>query len=301
MRILMTGATSGIGLETAKTLISRGDVELVVAARSLETAPDAIKSKGLLVPVRLESLASVRALTNELQSVLPFDRLVLNAGVQCTTAMRSDDGFEFTFAVNHLAHYLLARLLALKLEKNGRIIFTASGTHDPEKKTGIPAPRHAQAAWLAHPSNDPQLDESPMTAGRRAYSTSKLCNIMTARELARRLGSIRPDLAVMAYDPGFTPGTGLARNYPGLVGAIFKYIMPLMTPRSDSVSTPANSGRLLAELVTAPNYQSARGQYYVMHGTSLRPRDPSILALDNAACAKLWDDSAGLVGLPRDM
>jgi NAD(P)-dependent dehydrogenase (short-subunit alcohol dehydrogenase family) len=209
----------------------------------------------------------------------------------------SEDGFELTFAVNHLAHYLLVRLLAPTLASGARIIFTASGTHDPEEKTGMPAPRHAEAARLAHPSRDPQLDESPMSAGRRAYSTSKLCNIMTVRELARRIEATRPDLAVIAYDPGFTPGTGLARNYPGIAGAIFKYVMPWTTRRSASVSTPANSGRLLAELISAPHYARSRGQYFVMQGASLQPRDPSMLARDAVAGAKLWDDSAGLVGL----
>ena len=296
----MTGGTSGIGLEAAKRLLGRGDVELTVAARRTSSAPRSRNGAARIVPVHLESLASVRTLAGKLQSEAAFDALVLNAGVQCTSAQTSRDGFELTFAVNHLAHYLLARLLAPTLAPGGRIIFTASGTHDPDMKTGVPAPRHADAQRLACPSQDPQRDGNPMKAGRRAYSTSKLCNIMTARELARRLAPMRPDLAVIAFDPGFTPGTGLARNYPGFAGAIFKYVLPLTTRRSLSVSTPQNSGRLLSELVVAPDYQDARGQYYVMHGTELLPRDPSALARDPEACAKLWDDSAELVRLPAN-
>ena len=301
MRVLMTGGTSGIGLHAARRLLSSRDAELTVAARQTGARPGSRNARPRMLPVRLESLASVRDLARALQAEPAFDVVALNAGVQCTTAQTSEDGFELTFAVNHLAHYLLARLLAPTLAPGGRIIFTASGTHDPEEKTGMPAPRHADAIRLAFPARDPQRDANPMKAGRRAYSTSKLCNIMTARELANRLAPTRPDLAVIAYDPGFTPGTGLARNYPGLTGVIFKYVMPLTTRRSPSVSTPENSGRLLSELATGQEHQAARGQYYVMRGEDLNARDPSVLARDPAACARLWDDSAALVGVPANL
>lgn len=298
MRVLMTGGTSGIGLEAAKALLSRGDMDLTVAARNPAKVAHALRGKAHVILLRLESLASVRDVATGLHAAPPLDVLILNAGVQFTVPTTSEEGFELTFAVNHLAHYLLARLAASNLAPGGRIILTASGTHDPAEKTGMPAPRHADAEKLAYPSQDPQRDTQPMKAGRRAYSASKLCNIMTVRELSQRLEVIRPDIAVIAYDPGFTPGTGLARNYPGLAGALFKYVMPWTTRKGAGVSTPAISGRLLAELATSPDYRDARGQYFAVRSASLKACAPSVLARDPAACAKLWDDSAHLVGLP---
>jgi NAD(P)-dependent dehydrogenase (short-subunit alcohol dehydrogenase family) len=300
MRIFMTGGTSGIGLEAARALLAQDGVDLTIAARRPEAVPSALRGKARIAPVHLESLASVRDLAESLGTEAPFDALLLNAGVQCTSPMTSQDGFELTFAVNHLAHYLLARLLVPSMAQGGRIIFTASGTHDPAEKTSVPPPRHADAAKLADPSQDAQRDANPMTAGRRAYSSSKLCNIMTARELSRRLQPSRPDIAVTAFDPGFTPGTGLARNYPGPTGLLFKYLLPLITRRGPGVSTPAISGRLLADLGTKPAYAEAHGLYFAVRSGVLRQLEPSVLARDPAACAALWSDSARMTGLTSE-
>jgi NAD(P)-dependent dehydrogenase (short-subunit alcohol dehydrogenase family) len=191
----------------------------------------------------------------------PIDALVLNAGVQCVGPRQSADGYELTFAVNHLAHYLLTRLLAPHLSGGGRIVITTSGTHDPLEKTGMPAPRHADAWRLAYPCRDPDADRRQGRAGRRAYTSSKLCNVMTVCMLARKLAAIRPDVAVCAFDPGLTPGTGLARNYPWPAGPFFRHVLPLIVRRTARISTPSVSGGLLAELVTSPDFSTARGDY----------------------------------------
>lgn len=207
MRIVMTGATSGIGLEAARELRRRG-AELIVGMRSDRSElPDGVRRAAL----DLADLDSVRAFAAEVGRE-PIDVLIGNAGMQVTAPRRSRQGYELTFATNHLAHYLLARLLLPGMAPGGRVILTSSGTHDPEQKTGMPPPRHADAELLAHPERDPHADPKPGVAGRRAYSSSKLCNLMTVRELARRTPE-RPDLAVIAFDPAFVPGTGLARDY----------------------------------------------------------------------------------------
>jgi NAD(P)-dependent dehydrogenase (short-subunit alcohol dehydrogenase family) len=299
MRIVMTGGTAGIGLEAAKALLAAG-AAITLGARAPERLPGALRGRVEARPLDLSRLESVRAFVARLAGETPVDALILNAGLQVTKPRRSADGHELTFAVNHLAHYLLARLAIPYLATGARVILTASGTHDPEQKTAMPPPRHADAPLLADPDRDQGLDRDPTVAGRRAYSTSKLCNVMTVRTLAAALSGSRPDVMVAAFDPGFTPGTGLARDYPPPVGLIFRFAMPLVV-RGARVSTPRLSGGLLADLATAPRYLASRGAYWSFHRGRIEDIAPSVLARDEAACAKLWRDSARMVGLPEAM
>jgi NAD(P)-dependent dehydrogenase (short-subunit alcohol dehydrogenase family) len=295
MHIVMTGATGGIGLEAFRNLSSDPNHSLLIGARTPLKAPEEVKARARFVDLDLTSLQSVQTFVTKVLEGPPIDALVLNAGIQCVSPQTSADGYELTFAVNHLAHTLIAQRLAAHMAPNGRIIFTASGTHNADENTGIPSPNHANATFLAFPAKDPSLDKNQMTAGRRAYSTSKLCNIMTGRSLAKALQASRPDIAICSFDPGFTPGTGLARSYPGPVGLIFRYLMPIFVRKGERVSTPKNSGRLLAQLVQRPDYASARGQYFAVRGTSLHDTKPSTLALDDAACDALWTNSQSLL------
>jgi NAD(P)-dependent dehydrogenase (short-subunit alcohol dehydrogenase family) len=295
MVLVMTGATSGIGLEAMRALLARGVVKPVIGVRNPATIPLDLVKRVDARPLDLNSLASVRAFAATLVGT-PLQALVLNAGGQVGDVTKSADGFERTFAVNHLAHYLLVRLLTPQMATDGRIILTASGTHDPAQKTGMPPPHHADASKLANPATDPARDASAGTAGRRAYSASKLCNVMTARELALRQKQDRPDLMVASFDPGFVPGTGLVRDYPAPISWAFRKVLPLLLS-STRISTPEVSGALLADLVLLESYASARGDYWSVRQRQLKRVEPSLLARDAAASSKLWDDSAKLVGL----
>jgi NAD(P)-dependent dehydrogenase (short-subunit alcohol dehydrogenase family) len=297
MKIVMTGATGGIGLEAAQRLSTSGTNRLIVGARTPDRLPGPLKGRAEAFALDLASLASVRTFAAAVAEGDPIDALVLNAGIQNVTDAKSADGFELSFAVNHLAHYLLIRLLLPRMAPSGRIILTASGTHDPAEKTGIPPPRHIDAAKLAWPHQDPELDRRRIVRGQRAYSTSKLANVMTARELAHRTDGAHPDLTIIAFDPGFTPGTGLARDYPGPSGLIFRFLLPLLVKRTDRVSTPQNSGRLLAELVTDPAHAGLRGRYMAVRRQAVLDAPPSAVAHDAELAERLWDNSAGLVGL----
>ena len=299
MFIVMTGATDGIGLFAARDLLARGH-DLRVGSRTPDKAARVLRAvpaggRVAFEPLDLGDLASVRAFAGRVLAGPPIDRLVLNAGLQQIRPTRSAQGLDLTFAANHLAHWLLVDLLTRHMAPDGRIILTASGTHDPDQKTGMPPPRHADARLLAYPELDSELDADPGKAGRRAYSASKLCNVMTARELARRLAESRPDLAVIAFDPGFSPGTGLARSYPPPLGLVFRYILPLVV-RGDRISTPAVSGRLLAALAAEPAYADSRGAYWAVNRRRLIEEPPSALARDDDACRRLWEDSAALAG-----
>ena len=159
----------------------------------------------------LASLASIRAFVKEF-SVLnlpPLGAIVGNAGVQFVQRRTySEDGFETTFAVNHLGHFLLINLLLGYFAVTpSRIILVSSDTHDPAEITGMPAPHFSVPKLLAKPEQEPYLkDKSIGIAGRTAYTTSKLCNILCAYELSRRLESEGYNITVNVFNPGLMLG-----------------------------------------------------------------------------------------------
>jgi NAD(P)-dependent dehydrogenase (short-subunit alcohol dehydrogenase family) len=294
MRIVMTGATAGFGLFAAERLLASG-ASLTIGARSPAALPPALAGGAQALPLDLDALANVRTFAAALGEE-PIDALILNAGLQLAKPATSADGFERTFVVNHLAHYLLLRLLAPRLAPGARVILTGSGTHDPAEKTPVTPPVHADANRLAHPETDPTAEKGTRQACFRAYSTSKLCNIMTAREAAKRLSGSRPGLSVMSFDPGYVPHTGLGRDNGRVIAALVSTILPFLMKR-DRSSTIPRSGQFLADLALAPPYAACTGEYWSVRGPALLRLEPSVLARDDAACARLWDDSARLVGL----
>lgn len=289
MRIVMTGATAGFGLFAAERLVEAGH-ELIVGARHATTPPATLAGRATFLPLDLDALANVRAFAAALGQA-PIDRLILNAGLQLARPARSADGFERTFAVNHLAHFLLLNLLRDRLAPDARVIFTGSGTHDPAEKTPVTPPIHAEAEYLAYPERDPRREWGARRAGFRAYSSSKLCNIMTAREAAARA----PAPTFLSFDPGYVPHTHLARDNPAWIAALVSYIVPLLM-RGDRSSTIPRSGQFLADLALGDEYAGESGAYWSVRGKALVKLEPSELARDPVAARKLWDDSLCLVG-----
>jgi NAD(P)-dependent dehydrogenase (short-subunit alcohol dehydrogenase family) len=287
--IVMTGATSGLGQVAAQRLVDGGH-HLIIGARG-SGAPSGTDIR----PLDLGSLGAVRAFAATIDR--PVEALVLNAGMQrLDVEARTVDGFEQVFATNHLAHYLLARLLLPQIADGGRIVLTSSGTHDPAEKTGIPAPRHADAGMLADPTTDPRRDSRAQIAGLRAYSMSKLCNLMTARSLAEHPDVLARGIAVHAYDPGFIPTTGLARRAPWIVRSAIMPLISLFARLMPGMNSLADGGKGLAAL--ADGSVGNERVYMSLRGGKPTWPDPSMLARNDAACAKLWADSAVLVGLP---
>lgn len=293
--IVMTGATAGFGRVAAEQLLARPGTRLIVGARG---AP---LSGVETLPVDLASLVQVRRFAGAVEAALgdgAIDSLILNAGLQFADAdHRSADGFETTFAVNHLAHYLLLRLLLPRLAEGGTILLTSSGTHDPAEKTIIPAPRHATAEKLAYPDRDPDLDKRPRDAGGRAYASSKLCNVLTARALLGQPVVAERNVAVVAYDPGATPGTGLVRSAAWPVRLAWRLPAWLLRPILRETSTLAEAGGALADLGTGVLRPPPGRLYATLRGGRINWPDPSRLARDDAVMTALWDDSARLVGL----
>jgi NAD(P)-dependent dehydrogenase (short-subunit alcohol dehydrogenase family) len=292
MRIVMTGATAGLGRVAAARLAAAGH-DVVAGARDARRLPAGVAG----LTLDLARLASVRAFAEALGDG-PIDALALNAGGQRPDVeARSADGFELTFATNHLAHYLLLRLLMPRLRDGARIVLTSSGTHDPAEKTGVPPPRHADARLLADPALDPRRDRSAVAAGMRAYSASKLCNLMTARALAASPEAAARRWTVLAYDPGLTPGTSLVRAQPWAVRTLVWPLLPLMVPFAKGMNRLDDAGRALADLAAETTPPAGRIYAALRKGRITWP-DPSELARDDTATAALWTDSAALVGLP---
>lgn len=288
--IVMTGASSGIGKVAAQRLTERG--HRVIGGACDLTSPETVEAR----PLDLSNLDTVRDFAATLNTT-QFDTLVLNAGRQAyDVTTRTAQGFECTFGVNHLAHYLLARLLLPQIRYGGNLVFTSSGTHDPATKSAVPPPNHANAEWLAFPERDPTLDRRPITAGLRAYSSSKLCNVMSARSFAAHPDVLKRGLRVFAYDPGLTPGTGLTRTAPFVVRGLIWPFMRLIQPLSVGMNSIADAGRCLADLSDGTTTSTAI--YCSLRKAQLTWPPPSTIAQDDAACAKLWRDSATMVGLP---
>jgi NAD(P)-dependent dehydrogenase (short-subunit alcohol dehydrogenase family) len=205
------------------------------------------------VPADLGSLESVRSAATEIRDRLdrgdlpPLRGFVGNAGMQYTNALtEGPDGFESTFAVNVLANHLFVRLLQDRFAAPARIVITASDSHFGDFKHNmgmVPGPAWKSPDVLARTGAFPKPDTA--VAGRTAYSTSKLAAIYLVHEYARRLPT---GIDAVAYNPGFVPGTGLARNADPVSRFAMRRILPVLTLTPFATSRSA-AGRYLADVV----------------------------------------------------
>jgi NAD(P)-dependent dehydrogenase (short-subunit alcohol dehydrogenase family) len=304
--LVITGGNAGLGYHCARAVLARPGWRVVLACRDPERAAAAVEElRAASGPERVEamaldlaSLASVRGFADALASrrdLPPLRALVCNAGLQVVSGARfTEDGYELTFAVNHLGHFLLAGRLLPLLRAPGRIIFVSSGTHDPTRFTGMPAPRWRDPLLIAKGEDDG--GGSPGVIGRRAYATSKLANVLCAYELSRRLRAAgRADIAVNAYDPGLMPGSGLGRDYSPWQRFAWRYLFPALR-LLPGVSSPAASGAELARLAVDPAFDGLTGRYFQID----REVRSSPESYDLGRARELWEASAGMVGLGPD-
>lgn len=300
--ILMTGGSSGFGAIAVEQLTTPPATRLLVAARSAPVGSDPVD----LVPVDLKRLDSVRALAGSVHERLGgtrIDALLLNAGtILPDDTGRTPDGYETTFGVNHLAHYLLIRLLMPALADGARVVLTTSGTHDPATRASLAVPRHADAELLAHPERDSARHTQPKEAGEYAYTASKLCNILTARSLHRHPDIQAKRITVIAYDPGQVFGTGLARGLSTPMRIAWSVLgTPLAAPLrrlSPTLNTRRAAGQVLASLALGTSRPPEARTYAALRRGQLTWSDPSTLARSDDLARTLWAESARLVGLP---
>jgi NAD(P)-dependent dehydrogenase (short-subunit alcohol dehydrogenase family) len=294
--IAMTGGTSGLGQLAANRLLATPGTRLLLGAR--RPGPPAAETLPLDL-THLDSARSFAAAVGERLGTTQIDALVLNAGRSGRDADgRTADGLETTFAVNHLAHYLLLRLLLPRLGDHARIVLTTSGTHDPAQHAPLPPPHHANARLLAHPELDPDRDRRPAAAAGRAYTASKLCVVLTARALAAQPEARARRFTVVAYDPGRTPGTGLLRDHGPVVHALWQVLgSPLLRPLVPRANSRQAAGGVLAELALGRVRPPAGRAYAALRRGELTWPDPSELARRDDLMHALWRDSAALVGI----
>lgn len=287
--VLVTGGNTGLGYECCLALAKQPNTHVIVAGRSQQRIDEAVaKIKAEADPssivedgiIDLASLASVRAFAEHmLERKLEFFSIVCNGGVQVKTKSLTVDGFEQTFGINHLGHFLLMKLL---YQHTQRVIMLGSETHDPAEGIGMATPNVSNLDELARGYET--FD------GMEAYSTSKLCNILFAKEFVRRY----PDgPKIFAYTPGYTPDTDLFRNAPHPV--VKPGIQAVSHGKGLRMSTPAYSGGYMAKLAAeeplTPDY--ANGAYIRLD----EPWEASALANDPRVAKELWEKSEAWVSL----
>jgi NAD(P)-dependent dehydrogenase (short-subunit alcohol dehydrogenase family) len=271
--VLLTGATRGIGQAGAVELARRG-AELALVGRDPErvgAVAEQARAAGGGAPVHehvadLTLMWNVRALAEEVRERHgQLDVLANNAGALFASRKVTSEGFEQTFALNHLAPFLLTHLLRDRLT-GGRVVTTASDAHKGGRLD----------------LDDLQSENS--FAAMRVYGTSKLCNILFTRELARRA----PELHANCFHPGMVR-TGFGKNDNG----IWKLLTTLGSPFFRS---PARGARSLVWLALSDDAAGLTGEYV----QDEKVLSPSAQAQDPVLAEALWERSAELVGLPAD-
>ncbi|MEU2033910.1 SDR family NAD(P)-dependent oxidoreductase [Nocardia amamiensis] len=296
--VLITGGTGSLGFRTAEAILREPDRVVVITGRgadAVNAAAARLGDRAVGMSLDLASLSAVRRFARGFGELglPPLHAIVCNAGTQIVSGtVRTVDGIEQTFAVNHLAHFLLVRELLPTMARPGRIVFVASDTHDPAKPTGMPRPVYTTAWDLAHPDDSETV--GPGLAGRRRYTTSKLCNVLATYEFARYLdtGTVPPAVTVNAFDPGLMPGTGLGRDYRGIQGWAWRYLLPALTIIPGiNVHTPRRSAAALARLVLAPELAETTGRYF----SGRREIKSSAESYDIAKGEDLWKTSMEII------
>ena len=311
-RILITGGSSGIGLEANKQLMQRGH-QLLLLCRTEERCTEMIKAlsasktkqataKG--IAINLKNLEEVETGCSRLLQINePIDTLILNAGIQnvgIKNPQFTKQGIEETFCINHLAHQLILMRLLPLLQKSKwpRLVITSSEVHNPVSGGG----RVGQPATLGALDGLRQSESITMLNGQKifdadkAYKDSKLCNILMARHLANQLKQRGEEIPVLAWSPGLVIPkesggffrTSRQQNPLGL--ALFSFVARDLLRLTETLQ---KAGSLLAELADGEIYEQKGFRY--MSNQLIRPGhhlfkevEPSDEGNNEQLAEKLW-------------
>lgn len=250
---IITGPTSGIGYETALELAKHGTVILVGRnSEKLAQVQKTIKDKGqnaVSVVCDISDITSVKhAAQQVLELNLPIAGLLNNAGIMPSKATKSRQGFDLTYATNHLGAFALTEALTPHLPDGANVVFIASAIEDPERKPAkvmgmkggryISAEASARGEWKEGGSKMPGID---------AYATSKQCILAAAMAFARETSRLHFN----AVEPGITRGTNLGgESTNAVVRFLFGHLMAILPPFSKYSSTPEKAAKVISNILT---------------------------------------------------
>jgi protochlorophyllide reductase len=312
--VIITGASSGVGLYGAKALADRGWY-VVMACRDLAKAESAAKSLGMapdsykLMKIDLGDLDSVRQFATTYRSMnLPLTALVCNAAVylpQLKEPMYSPQGYEISVATNHLGHFLLANLMMENLKQSTapdrRLVILGTVTANSKELGGkIPIPAPADLGDLSGleagfkaPIN--MISGKAFKPGK-AYKDSKLCNMITTQELHKRFKDT--GIAFTSLYPGCVADTPLFRNAPEAFQKIFPWFQKNITKGYVSQEL---AGERVADVVADPRFKQS-GVHWSWGNRQKEGRESfsqelSDKVTDANTAKRMWEASAKLVGI----
>ena len=246
---IITGPTSGIGQVTAFAIAKHGTVVLVGRdlAKTNEIKREIEQQGGQAIAVQCD-IANMDSVTEAAKTILglqlPLAGLVNNAGIHQTKPTRSAQGWDMTFATDHLGPFVLTETLLPHMPNGANIVFIASGVEDPERKP-------AKMAGFR--------------GGRYISAEAKQCTLATALEFAREY----PRLHVNAVEPGFNPATSLGREANPFVRFLLKYVLTLFAPFIKYWSTPKQAAQVITRVLLNP--EGTSGVYYDDEGKPMLP------------------------------
>ncbi|XP_009136980.1 short-chain dehydrogenase TIC 32, chloroplastic [Brassica rapa] len=280
---IVTGASSGIGVETARVLALRG-VHVVMAVRNTGSGAKVKEDIVNRVPgakldvmeLDLSSMDSVKKFASDYKSSgRPLNLLINNAGIMACPFMLSKDNIELQFATNHLGHFLLTKLLldtmkntSRESKREGRIVNLSSEAHRYSYPEGV---------------RFDKINDKSSYSSIRAYGQSKLCNILHANELTKQLKEDGVNITANSLHPGAIM-TNLGRYFnsylAGAVGAVAKYVL----------KTVPQGAATTCYVALSPQVTGVTGEYFLDSNIA----KPISLAKDSELAKKVWDFSTKL-------
>ena len=282
--IVITGANSGLGFETAKKIAACKDNRVILAcrndAKAAQAKADIIAATGneTVETLRLDTslLSSVRAFTdNYIKAYGTVDVLINNAGISpMRDSGTTEEGFEVVFATNYLGHFLLTQLLLPHMAKDGRIINVTSDMHNP--------PGGIEWKGVEYPAHEAMAD-------RRRYSYSKLCAIYFTLKLDELLKEHGSSVSVNSFNPGYMAATNFSGGHTDKARALV--VKTTMPDRYGELETSSDA---LAQIAVDSRFDGVSGQYFD-RSTSIKKSSELSYSKENRD--ELWSKSLEYCGL----